>query len=220
MANGLPAWFPERIRAVRPRILLAVGVWFVLMAIGWTQLVRYETTPGIVGTVPEAWPAELKFPGDGTQACLVLAIHPQCPCSRATLDELDEILTRTGDRLRVVVLVSMPAETREVWEQSEIYQRVLQVANADVRPDTTGELVAQFGAITSGHALVYSADRQLKFSGGLTAARGQTGTNQGRTAVLEHLLLAKSRLALVRTDVFGCPLCRAEKPSLPAASPP
>ena len=41
-----------------------------------------------------------------------------------------------------------------------------------VTPDVGGRIAARLGAKTSGHVLVYDENGVLKFSGGITAARG------------------------------------------------
>ena len=60
----------------------------------------------------------------------------------------------------------------------------------------------RFGALTSGHVLLYGADAALLFSGGITASRGHVGENPGRSAIVT--LLSGQRPERGRTPTFGC----------------
>src|SRR5689334_5850812 len=74
-------------------LAVAVVAWLAATAVGLGRLAVYSQTPGATGTVPAAWPggdAVSRTPGRPT---LVLAMHPACPCSRATLDQLDRLMS-------------------------------------------------------------------------------------------------------------------------------
>jgi hypothetical protein len=90
------------------------------------------------------------------------------------------------------------------------------------REDEDGAEAARFGAATSGQVLVYGRDGALVFSGGITAARGHFGDNEGSKAIAHFV--ADPRPAaevrerspadasagnLARTPVFGCPIFEA-----------
>jgi hypothetical protein len=73
-----------------------------------------------------------------------------------------------------------------------------------VLDDVDGTEARRFGALTSGQVVVYDADGRLRFSGGITPARGHAGDNAGRSAIIALLEGASS--ASVETPVFGCSL--------------
>ena len=73
-----------------------------------------------------------------------------------------------------------------------------------VRVDPEGVEARRFGSQTSGQIMLYDADGQLLFSGGITAARGHSGDNAGRNAILSLLTSGSSEQR--GTPVFGCPL--------------
>jgi len=74
------------------------------------------------------------------------------------------------------------------------------------RIDDRGAAIAgRFGALTSGHAVLYDEAGRLRFSGGLTRGRGETGDSRP----LDYLRAwaAGARPAGVATySVFGCAL--------------
>ena len=65
-----------------------------------------------------------------------------------------------------------------------------------------------FGALASGQTMFYDADGTLQFSGGITASRGHSGDNAGRSTITALLFNGKS--AVRSTPVFGCYLGNPE----------
>jgi hypothetical protein len=55
--------------------------------------------------------------------------------------------------------------------------------------------------------ILYDAAGRLRFSGGITAARGHAGDNLGRSAIVE--LLEGDSPTATATPVFGCSLLEA-----------
>ena len=74
--------------------------------------------------------------------------------------------------------------------------------------DRDGPVARAFGASTSGQTLLYDAAARLVFNGGITAARGHSGSNDGRDALVALLNAAVPRRRT--TPVFGCSLLRLE----------
>jgi hypothetical protein len=62
----------------------------------------------------------------------------------------------------------------------------------------------RFGASTSGQTLLYNMAGRLVFNGGITIARGHSGSNDGRDAVVA--LLSGLVPMHTITPVFGCSL--------------
>jgi hypothetical protein len=70
--------------------------------------------------------------------------------------------------------------------------------------DPEGAAALRFGASTSGQTLLYNDSGRLVFNGGITAARGHEGPNDGQDAVIA---LLQNRPPLhTATPVFGCSL--------------
>jgi hypothetical protein len=137
-------------------------------------------------------------------------VHPHCPCSRATVDELAGIVARC-ERLAVRVVAVKPAGVPDRWEQTSLLASARKIPGADVLVDSDGAEAAAFGAQTSGHAQLYSSAGALLFSGGITAARGHAGDNAGEDAIVK--LVNASAADTRQTPVFGCPLASPSSPS-------
>jgi hypothetical protein len=71
--------------------------------------------------------------------------------------------------------------------------------------DPDGREARAFGARTSGHVFAYDASGQLRFAGGVTAARGHEGGNPGLDRLTAALGGWRGGDAL-SSPVFGCPL--------------
>ena len=71
-----------------------------------------------------------------------------------------------------------------------------------MNPDRQGQRATAFGAMTSGHVLLYDRSGNLVFSGGITAARSHEGDNLGCTSVVAIINGGTSSVA--QSPVFGC----------------
>ena len=165
------------------------------------MLLRHDFTPGqSSGKVPERWPngtALTKRPG---LPMLVMAVHPNCPCSRASVEQLERIASQDEHPVQVVALfLDSPAR-----EASATWKSVANNPDIQAVVDKHGGLAERFGALTSGEALLYDAEGQLRFHGGLTPSRGHSGPGRGVEVVLA--LAAGQRIAFSSTPTFGCSL--------------
>ena len=190
----------------RGRLIGAVaGIsWLVAVAAGLTVLWSYENAPGIPATPPDRWPAASslrRLPGVAT---LVMLVHPRCPCSRASLEELDRLMAHIPGALIAHVLFVKPAGLPEDWDKTDLWRRAAAIPGVSLTRDDGGAEARRFGAATSGETEVYDGDGRLLFSGGITAARGHEGDNAGRTAILS--LLRSGGAEPTSTPVFGCSL--------------
>jgi hypothetical protein len=191
-------------RGPRPWIIAGVAVWILALAVGMKILVSYELRPGAAGEAPPSWPVTAAVPRDGTRPTLVLFVHPQCPCSSATVTELAQILSTLPNRVSPVVFVYAPADAADAWSQAKLIQTIRALPGINVQPDVDGKMSKHFGAFTSGQAMLFDRAGQLQFSGGITGARGREGANAGRQAVLARIEGRES--GLIKTPVFGCSL--------------
>ena len=196
LTSGLP---------FRKLILYGIAlVWFATAGTGLWALMAYENRPGASATAPQRWPVESRLARAVDRPTLVLLAHPQCPCTRASLAELAEILARTGNRPKTYVLFLRPAGFAEGWEKSDLWQSAARLPGVTLVRDDEGREARRFGAATSGQTLLYNAGGALVFSGGITGARGQMGANAGQMALIN--LLDRGHADRRGTSVFGCPL--------------
>lgn len=194
-------------RSQRALLATSLLLWTAVAVGGVKWLHDYAFTPGDLGAGPERWPAGVAVARSATRATLVVAMHPGCPCSRATLAELETILLQVGDRLEAKVIFA-PVATPAPVTESEHFRRAGALPGVSVIVDTDGTRLRAFGLLTSGETRLYRADGTLAVRGGITLARGHVGDNPGRQAVI-----AAVRAEDVCGDggpraqpVFGCAL--------------
>ncbi len=75
------------------------------IGIGFARLMNYASRPGERGASVRRWPAGSVLIPDPDRANLVLLAHPRCPCTRATIDGLENLLARS----RGLVTAHVPA---------------------------------------------------------------------------------------------------------------
>jgi len=204
---------------IRAGVWLAFGVlWLAGTAIGLTILMNYDTRPGPSAAPPPVWPDDTTIARPAGRPVLLMLAHPQCDCTRASLDELAELVARAARKPDVYVLFVRPAGVETGWERSgELWERAGRIAGARVLVDESGREATRFRAQTSGQTVLYDEHGRLVFSGGLTAARGKPGNSAGRTAVLAWL--NREEPAAAETSVFGCSLLGAVELPVTNAGP-
>jgi hypothetical protein len=188
----------------RPILIATVIAWGAAVAAGFLYLLHYKAAPGGAGTLGSHWPAGTRVIPDPARTNLILLAHPRCPCTRASLAELEQIMARCQGRTAAHVLFYRPAVSSPGWEQTDLWHRAAAIPGVSVCRDEDGREARRFGGATSGHVVLYNRRGQLLFSGGITGARGHAGDNVGRSAVIA--LLTASAADRKATPVFGCPL--------------
>jgi hypothetical protein len=182
--------------------------WLVCVTAGLTLLWHYDWTPGEAGKPIARWPANSSIALSPQTPTLVMFIHPQCPCSRASLAELKRIVTPNPGRVNVQLLFFLPADADPQWAHTDVYETAQTIPGAHVQLDKANAEARRFGAKTSGYTLLYDPAGHLLFSGGITQGRGHIGDNEGCRAVAA--LLSGERPEVENTKVFGCPLTNTE----------
>ena len=130
--------------------------------------------------------------------------HPHCPCTEASVGELNRLLVRCQGPVAVHVLFIQPRDVTEDWTKSSLRKSAEAIPGTDVQLDPDGKEAHRFGAESSGYVVLYDADGQLLFNGGITGARGHAGDNAGENVVVA--LLNGQHVELKHTSVFGCSL--------------
>lgn len=190
-------------------------MWLLGAVTGLSILWRFDNQAGIGANAPVRWPADSTLARAPGQPTLVLLAHPQCSCTRASLDELGEALARARTRPKAYVLFLKPEGVFNGWEQTDSWRIAAALPGVTAIRDDSGREARRFGAATSGQTLLYDADGALLFSGGITAARGHSGDNAGRSELVSLLNRGQSARAGSQspgqshgeaTSVFGCSL--------------
>jgi hypothetical protein len=178
---------------------------------GW--LVRYQmTATAATTTAPAQWPAHARIVRATDRPTLVMALHPDCPCSRASVNELSVLLARAHQRPAVQVIVCRPDGAPAGWDDSDLVRSARAIPGATVSTDDGGADAAAFGATTSGQVVLFDAQGRVLFTGGITDGRGHEGDNPGLDAALAALGEPNASSAVAgppamrATPVYGCPL--------------
>jgi hypothetical protein len=185
---------------MRPSRALAIAfVWLVAIGLGFTSLWRFSYTPGPPATAPAQWPAGLAR--DASAYTLVVVLHPDCACSNATLGELAKIMARATAPLHTLVLFTDQGD-RDRITGGTLWQSAVAIPGVNPMVDRNGTATRRFGAFVSGQTYLFDRAGGLIFNGGITAARGHAGDNDGETAVLDALVSGQA--PVTTTPVFGC----------------
>jgi hypothetical protein len=187
------------------RALVAAGIiWFFVVAAGFLVLAHEEFTPVGAGASVALFPRNSALQLAPDRVTLLLFAHPHCPCTRASLHELDGLLAETGDKVSAIVLFTIPKGVPAGWEQGDLFNLAKGIPGLRVICDKEGMEARRFNVEGSGHSLLYSSTGKLLFSGGITPSRGHEGDNVGRSAVVSLIRYGHSNLN--HAPAFGCSL--------------
>lgn len=188
----------------KPLVGIGIAIWVCVSFGSYSSLLAYSLSPGPSGGTTSAWPCDTAIVPDSSRSNLIVFIHPHCPCSRATLAELEEIISRSNGSVALQVLFLKPSEMPAGWEVGALWHRAAAIPGAKIHADEDGLEAQRFGAMTSGQAVLYDQNGELKFRGGITISRGHRGENVGKQAILDQVVCGSSTKATA--CVFGCPL--------------
>lgn len=192
----------RRHRLILTATVFAIG-WALTIALGSRALLNYESAAGTVSAVPKAWPAS-QVPLANDRPTIVMLAHPHCPCTRASVGELAQIMALIHGKATAFVLFSKPANVGSDWDDTGLRSSAAAIPGVTVLSDPDGAEARRFGAETSGHTLLFAADGRLLFSGGITPSRGHAGDNAGESAIIS--LVENRTPERAETLVFGCSL--------------
>jgi hypothetical protein len=172
------------------------------LVFGGHALLKYENSPGKVGHVSAAWPVNSSIQLATDRPTLVMLAHPECPCTRASLDELAQIMARAQGKVSAYVLFYTPRDAGTPWRNTDTRRSAAQIPGITVLSDIDGVEAERFGAETSGHTFLFDQSGHLLFNGGVTASRGHSGDNLGESVIVS--LINNHSAARTKTFVFGC----------------
>jgi hypothetical protein len=178
--------------------------WLVAVGLGLWVLFDYQMTPGSVAAVAQRWPAGTTLPLDPEKPTLVMFVHPHCPCSRASLHELQVLVTRCGQQMRTIVVFSKPNGLPSDWTNTDLWKTARLIPGVTCLADADCRETSLFQAQVSGETMLYDSAGRLLFHGGMTGSRGHEGDNPSRLSI--EKFFAGDSLALRETPVFGCRL--------------
>jgi hypothetical protein len=137
--------------------------------------------------------------------------HPKCPCTRASIQELNRLLATCHDKTSVHVLFFRPKGEPPDWEETGLIKSAKAIPGVTVGLDYDGKIAKAFGVETSGFTVLYDPEGKLLFRGGITASRGHSGDNVGEASIVS--ILAGKDAVHRSTAVFGCSLLTSGAPA-------
>ncbi len=156
---------------------------------------QYDTKPGA---------GPLQVPGireaDPGRWTLIMVVHPDCPCTKASLRNLEAILDATRLPIRAEIVAAVPA-AYDGPRKNLAFARGIPKSELTVLDEVRA--VKRYGARTSGHLFVYDPDRRLVYSGGLTPARG---AEDAMSSIRWFKALAQQGEVASIAPTFGCSL--------------
>jgi hypothetical protein len=180
------------------------ALWLVAAGAGFVVILNYQSGSGPAGITPQHWPLGAQIVLDHNRDTLIMFAHPQCPCTRASLEELNRLLARSQGRVAAQVLFFKPGKFPSDWTRTDLWRNAAAIPGVTVHEDLDGAQARVFGAETSGYVLLYDTRGQLLFKGGITGSRGHAGDNAGEDAIVS--LLTERDASVKQTQVYGCSL--------------
>lgn len=188
-----------------------IAAWLLAVVGGWYFVERYEysiNAPLPHGAVAH-WPADSALRLAENGPTLVFFLHPKCPCSRASLHELNRLLTATANGKspapELLVVTTVPATADDTWWDTGTVAQSGEIVQAKLFIDRAGTEAARFGATTSGTVMFFDESGNRRYAGGITVARGHEGQSAGADSVTA--LLRGEAVEMSEMPVFGCRLC-------------
>jgi len=206
MSDGAVAPAPNTTgpRTAPPALRWMVAGWLIIVGAGMGLVVRHSFAAGEPARAPARWPAESGLAIDPDLPTLVVAAHPRCACTRATIAELARLMTRLSGRMHAYVLMWLPEGVGESWQRTELWSRAASIDGVTVVADRGGIESERFGARTSGQVYLFGPDRALWFEGGITPTRAHEGDSVGRRRIVDLVTVGAAERAT--SAVFGCGL--------------
>lgn len=190
---------PERRRNL---FTTAVAItWLTASVAGLWFAIQHESTAGAAAHAVSSWPAKSKLSPAANKPTVVLFAHPECPCTRATLNQLARLQALAPERPKIIVALAIPGGHAD-WRRSAIADQARSLPGAEIFEDSDLAEAHLFHASTSGQCFVYGRSGSLLYHGGITGARGHEGDNTG----MDNALNALNNRLSVSSPVFGCAL--------------
>ena len=180
-----------------------IAAWAFIVGAGVFALAKHEATPGSGPDIHFAVPRAAAMASD--KMTLVMFVHPGCPCSVASLEELSALMALGGNRLHASVEIFRSSREPDKWAEASIWRSASKIPGMVVRADVDAVLARKCGAQTSGQVFLYDKSGGLMFQGGITGSRGHVGDNDGLNALTDIVCgNAPAEARPAHAPVFGC----------------
>src|SRR5258707_12024279 len=125
--------------SLRRTLYLIIGTaWAAAVGVGGWRLWGFDATAGSFARAQPIWPVESRLLRNAAMPAVVLLVHPHCPCSRATIEELARLMADGHGKLTATVVMLRPSGAAEGWEHSDLWQSAAAIPGVTVVADFEG----------------------------------------------------------------------------------
>ena len=189
---------------IRSLILSSTAVSLLIggTAVLWQQSERFRFTQGASSVAANTWPRLSKLARPADLPCLLVFVHEECPCARATFVELRKVLASVGK-------ASWGWSIRPLQLEVAFHRITAKTARqyyARGKPEIEFVDPAEAESIRCHHIRLccsFESKRQPPFHGGITSGRGHEGDNVAEARLSLRLI---GELARVESSTYGCSL--------------
>ena len=184
---------------LRNALLAAAAVlWLGAIGAGGFAMLNHAYSVGEAGAVDNQWPAGDTIPWTRSSPALVMMVHPNCPCSAASIEQLDRLLATAPGRIEAFAVFRSSTTS----DPGAVRRHAERIPGLRVIEDVAGNIAVRFDARTSGETFVFGIDGALLFHGGLTPSRGHAGAGVGYDAL--RALFNGRTPGATSAPTFGC----------------
>jgi len=185
-------------------ILLGL-LWGTIILFSFFIFQDYKFTAGNSGNPPNKFPEESKIFKSKDKPTLIVFFHSQCPCSRATMYELKELISRCKEKINANVVFFKSDKFNDAWVKTDLWKEANSIPTLMVYIDKEEKEIKLFHVKTSGHTLLYDKDDNLFFSGGITISRGHIGSNSGLKSIISFVKNNNdAEMKIIKGPIYGC----------------
>ncbi len=184
-------------------------LWLTGLAVGFFGLYTYEFSGTTDTNSPAYWPDDIPLLSSKQGPTLLFFVHPRCPCTAASISELDRVLSRNPSSYQTYVVFPVPSRAPTGWLFGSNHSAAQRLPHAEIIEDDSASITNTFGVVLSGTTLVYGPDGRLIYEGGITASRGHAGTSYGSLAL--EAIAQGDTSPRTGIPVFGCPVAAPQK---------
>src|SRR4051812_41665248 len=116
-------------------VMPLAAAWLVAAVFGSAWLTAYSQKPGVAALPPIDWPEGVPLARPQGISILVMTLHPKCPCSEASVAELEKIVTHVPGGAAYYVLLVKPKNATGDWSDTSVANAARAVPGVIVVPD-------------------------------------------------------------------------------------
>ena len=192
---------------------VTVAVWLLTVGSGVAALWGYSFRSCNADSAVGVWPSDSEVVRDRSCSTLIVFVHPQCSCTRATVSQLATVRRNCSVPYKLVVVMLQP-EKGLPWRDTPMQSDIARLKPVQLVDDPGGREAIRFGVGCSGTCLLFSLNGQLLFRGGITESRGHEGTCVGSRqllACLSHSSDGSPTASVSQNPIYGCSLVSTDR---------